>query len=73
MWVFALPWDAIGQGALSEAIGSLAVTGVLASGSWVMRGLRRHRRNKRMVAPAVSARFPSMHEVGSMPDADKQE
>lgn len=74
MWVSALPWDAIGQGALSEAIGSLAVTVLLTGGSWTVRGMRRRRRNKGVVAPAVSTASPSKHEACSVPDtAVKQE
>ncbi|SFG27547.1 hypothetical protein SAMN02787118_11837 [Streptomyces mirabilis] len=46
MWVSTLPWNAIGQSALSETIGSLIATGLVAGGSWLLRSVRRRRRSK---------------------------
>jgi hypothetical protein len=44
VWASALPWEAIGQSVLSETIGSLVATAVLAGGGQLVRRVRRRRR-----------------------------
>ncbi|MER6843160.1 hypothetical protein [Streptomyces platensis] len=54
MWVTNLPWDSISQSAFSEAIGSLAATGLVTGGSWLIRCARRRHRSKTAMVAAAS-------------------
>ncbi len=67
MWMPALPWDTISQGALSEAIGALAATGLASGGSWLVRCVRRRRRSK--TATATAAPLPPLPAQDSRTDA----
>jgi hypothetical protein len=62
MWVSTLPWDAIGQGALSETIGSLIATGLMAGGGWLTRRVRRRRRGKAAPHAVEPLSSPAQHD-----------
>jgi hypothetical protein len=59
MWMSTLPWDAIGQGALSETIGSLLATGLVAGGSWLIRRVHHRHRSKTATLTASRLSIPS--------------
>lgn len=66
MWGSTVPWGIIGQGVLSETIGSLIAAGILAGGGWVVRRLRCRRSDKAAVQADV--RFPQPLENDSRID-----
>lgn len=67
MWVSTLPWGVIGQGALSETIGSLVATGLVTGGGWLIR--RAHRRRKGKAVEHTADRQPPRSEDDSRIDA----
>lgn len=68
MRVSTLPWDAIGQGALSEMIGSLLATGLVTGGGWLIRRVRRRRRSKTDTLTPALCRTPRGRAARSTPE-----